>query len=196
MLNPNDCIHAYAPGFVNEYHDLYVVAPSYDPSKSKIDTSLYSPMHVFETAKHNNFWLWEDAEHAGFLTSQQFTAAALLAAGPWMVKGYEVSHCIAEKWTGMCSLHYHMPLMLVVLTCNVIKIGCMLWMLKKKKVEEPLVTIGDAVESYLREPDETTVPATWSTQVRHWRNAASRRTWVWYFIWYVFFHEVIQNRGC
>ena len=45
--------------------------------------------------------------------------------------------------------------MLVVIVCNFIKMGCMAWIAWKQD-SEPLVTLGDAIASFLTTPDKYT----------------------------------------
>lgn len=85
--------------------------------------------------------------------ADQWVSGAGLA-GPGGGKGYAVSHCLAEQVEGMCSLHFSLDLAVIVMTFNLIKIFCMTYVAFWIR-DSPLITVGDAVDSFLRVPDAT-----------------------------------------
>jgi hypothetical protein len=85
--------------------------------------------------------------------ADQWVSGAGLA-GPGRGKGYAVSHCLAEQVEGTCSLHFSLDLAIVVMTFNLAKIFCMCYVAFWIR-DSPLITVGDAVDSFLRVPDAT-----------------------------------------
>lgn len=69
--------------------------------------------------------------------------------------GWKVDYCLAEKARQFCKLQYSFPLTMVVITFNLVKsaILCYMWFGMK---EAPILTIGDAIASFLRRPDPYT----------------------------------------
>ena len=64
-------------------------------------------------------------------------------------------YCLSERIPERCSYNGNIPIVAVVIVCNAIKAAVMLLVAFGIK-GGPLITIGDAVESFLQHPDETT----------------------------------------
>lgn len=67
----------------------------------------------------------------------------------------EVKYCLAEYWPPQCTVRISTYLLMVVIGCNMLKVGCLLITLWIGNFR-PLVTIGDAVASYLNDPELAT----------------------------------------
>ena len=89
--------------------------------------------------------------------------------------------------------------MIVVIGCNLVKACCMVMAVVRSR-EPTLVTLGDAVDSFLRIPDQTTIgmcfadrqyigrewkhqrrarPVQWNQKgAQRWRTSASRKRWI------------------
>ena len=66
-----------------------------------------------------------------------------------------IDHCMALPSEATCTVNVSRTLMSLVIVATMIKLGCFVWMLFLT-IREPLVTIGDAIASFVREPDQTT----------------------------------------
>jgi len=91
-------------------------------------------------------------------------------------QSYPIEYCYSEiDGQVTCQLQFASYILFVVIGCNLIKVGCMLWAAWLLwDLDEPIfATVGDAVTSYLDRPDETTKG--WclvdSAQVKAWRKA-------------------------
>lgn len=76
-------------------------------------------------------------------------------ADHWRMFGRQVEHCLREPVEEHCRIQLSSQFMVVVIICNICKMylmGYVAW----KKPGEPLVTVGDAVASFLDNPDLTT----------------------------------------
>lgn len=64
-------------------------------------------------------------------------------------------YCLSERVDEKCQLYFNPPICLVVILCNVVKVICMFLTIhgNKKRI---LLTIGDAISSFLSRPDITT----------------------------------------
>ncbi|PKY07948.1 hypothetical protein P168DRAFT_331255 [Aspergillus campestris IBT 28561] len=67
-----------------------------------------------------------------------------------------VSHCLSEKVDEKCQFLFSLPLCLAVILCNSIKVLAM-FLTAHGSRREVLLTIGDAMSSFLSNPDKTTV---------------------------------------
>lgn len=126
----------------------------------------------------------------------------------------QVSYCLREDITPAeqrCGLHFSVSLMAIVCGFNVLKCLCLVFVWRRIAKTPPeqrhLITIGDAIESYLESPEtpnlslntgmtgfrdverflKTAHPQarTWATTPHWWGEAVRRRTWATVFISYV-----------
>jgi hypothetical protein len=75
------------------------------------------------------------------------------AADPlWEIK---VDHCLSLRTSEECRLFYHLPIALAMIICNLIKIVC-IWLLLRIDRRDLILTMGDAISSFLQRPDPTT----------------------------------------
>ena len=115
------------------------------------------------------------------------------ATRPWTPHGLNVDHCLSQLVDEHCKIQFSVLIMVVVLSCNFVKTVIMS-LIAWKKPTEPLVTLGDAIASFLDEPDDTTrgnclasksgfrkmgkwkeVVARWNPTWRHWIRGISTR---------------------
>ncbi|KAF5860649.1 hypothetical protein ETB97_001282 [Aspergillus alliaceus] len=78
---------------------------------------------------------------AGMLLSQQY---------------YSIDYCLSEKVEEHCRLMYSPLICVIIIACNATKAVCMLFTLRLRR-EDLLFTIGDAIASFLKHPDTTTL---------------------------------------
>jgi hypothetical protein len=93
-------------------------------------------------------------------------------ADQWSPRYYDARYCMSEMMEGKCSLNFSLAIAVVVMICNVVKIFCMSYVAWGIK-DSPLITVGDAVASFLRRTDSTTrgaclIDGTYFQQ--HWRD--------------------------
>jgi hypothetical protein len=73
----------------------------------------------------------------------------------WVVWKRQVKYCLSEKAPDVCDIYFNTTIAVLVVSINVAKLIAfsMLFVIIRKP---PLLTIGDAVASFLNSPDETT----------------------------------------
>ena len=122
---------------------------------------------------------------------------------PWGIRlttGEEVviSGCKSEKIAENCRVIFLVYVMVIVICCNCVKACCMVMTVVNFR-EPTLVTLGDAVDSFLRTPDQTTIgmcfadrqfikrewergwttgPREWKKGVQRWWTSASKTRWI------------------
>ena len=106
-----------------------------------------------------------------------------------------IDYCLSKPVREHCKLQFSLTIMIVVIVCNMIETVCMIIILWKQDLE-PLVTLGDAIASFLDRPDVTTkrnciagrtrfehsrywglLVSRWYPKESHWFRAASLRRW-------------------
>ncbi len=107
-----------------------------------------------------------------------------------------IQYCLTKREEEHCRLQFSLAIMIIVITCNLLKTICMskiAW----KHDREPLVTLGDAVASFLDRPDMTTkgncivgktrfedskswdlFRSRWGPKRLRWFRAASSKRWL------------------
>jgi hypothetical protein len=70
--------------------------------------------------------------------------------------GNRVIYCMAEKLEESCKLIFNMDLAITVIVLNLVKAILMTFLVFSMK-ESPIMTIGDAISSFLQVEDETTI---------------------------------------
>jgi hypothetical protein len=109
----------------------------------------------------------------------------------------ETQYCLSEAVDEQCKLFFNLPLTIAVIACNFLKLISMILVARISRAPT-LVTIGDAVASFLDEPDTTTAgmcmlgkaqirkrwrregpvaPAMWTRERKCWYQAASVARW-------------------
>jgi hypothetical protein len=67
-----------------------------------------------------------------------------------------IQYCLAEPFTSDCSVRINTTILVVVVICNLIKIAALLTTVFAARFE-PMVTLGDAICSFLQRPDPLTI---------------------------------------
>ena len=111
--------------------------------------------------------------------------------------GYTIDHCLSEKINAQCEFEANFIVVVIVACCNIVKASVMLYVALRLR-GQPLITVGDAVESFLDEPDPTTRSLCLATQAEirtkfhggimfqkrssQWKDAVSGRRWFWFVV--------------
>ena len=66
-----------------------------------------------------------------------------------------IEYCLAEPVEPSCMISISTPLLITVIICNAAKLTCLVYTLLLGDFK-PLITVGDAIASFLRSPDERT----------------------------------------
>lgn len=155
-LDNADCITAYGTSFVSDYRDLLLI--SNEPGNSTNNTVFYTDAISYEGGSGYDlpyYWICIDAHPTQYYNFQCDIAKARQNATEWTVAGKKIDHCLAQPVEPHCKLQFSLGILIAVIICNAVKSSAMFWTLRRQK-EVTLVTIGDAIASYLDEPDEST----------------------------------------
>ncbi|KAL4875002.1 hypothetical protein BJY04DRAFT_211669 [Aspergillus karnatakaensis] len=68
---------------------------------------------------------------------------------------YKIDHCLSHRTEERCQLRFSPPICLVVISCNIVKILCM-FLAARDDRDDILLTVGDAISSFLTRPDPAT----------------------------------------
>ena len=179
-LNNTACIQAYADDWIFEWRNVLLVTNRhsnnsnghsnnsiFDMYVSYHETALNDPTWLCGlyqaqdttkncdlgdlTAHPNNwsmtFWPWNDIETPCLGTSDKCNYAGFQTV--------QIDHCLAEPIKPRCRISISTPLLIAVIICNATKFTCLVCTLLLRDFK-PLITVGDAIASFLRSPDERT----------------------------------------
>ena len=157
----------YSPPIISTNSDLILVSDYPDANNSLLwyDQDVVSPL-IHDTNPVNLFCPLNLCDSNGAVIDPQNLSFSLTqfsgdspsynslingtSRGPSLID-YCLSKCVREH----CKLQFSLTIMVVIIVCNMIKTACMTIILWKQD-PEPLVTLGDAIASFLDRPDVTT----------------------------------------
>ena len=218
-LDNEDCIKAYGQPFVSAHADLLAISP--DLNSSQLASWVVDAGPSVGSLSNGIPYQWmcqtESSPAGGSVTCN---INQLLSAAPsWTLPNisspssstgisdpngfgsaslpakFAVDHCLSKPVEERCRLQFSVVIMCIVIGCNLVKTICMLLTLLYHR-SQPLVTLGDAVSSFLENRDPTTenmclanktsfingnwgfYPGTWQLHRHFWFSAASPKRWL------------------
>lgn len=209
-LQNKECVDTYSAPIISTNSDLFLVSDYQDANNSLIwsgteidrgfgDYNVFCSLLLCDlTANPRNLSvniseLW-----------QQYGRNASFDGYPPTSGNLSIDYCLSKRANENCKLQFSLTIMIVVIICNMVKTVCMA-IISWKQDPEPLVTLGDAIASFLDRPDVTTDGhciagrtwfedgRTWFEDSRYWGfshlsrwglkklrwfRAASRRRWI------------------
>ena len=182
-LSSSECISAYDDDIQNTYRNVLAITVNRTENSSILDYTLSSPRNssnswlcgrvsineflcdtsdLLQDARRGQPWkylIWTN-DTSRFSHRPEDTPSRIdddvLKKYPPLNTNLAVSYCLAEKGSpNACTLHFAYELMPLIICANIAKLACLLWLLCKQRAP-CLVTLGDAVASFLRVPDPHT----------------------------------------
>jgi len=200
-LTPSECTKLYNTDYVSNRRNLFLVT-KYSSSTIHNNTLLdiinvrsegFSPsswMCAYHLAGVHRLYL-----QASFACNPSVLTSNVARGLPWRVelttgREVEISECKSERTAEKCKVQFSLEIMIVVICCNLVKAICMVTAVVRSR-EPTLVTLGDAVDSFLRIPDPTTMGICfadrpfierewrrgWRTGPRQWKQKGVQRWW-------------------
>ena len=189
-LSNKDCIRGYGQSFVSSRDTLFLVTSGVNETEA-IREVHYSG--TISTTRLSYEWMCtNDGDHCNIEKLQE-------QADDWEIGGYSppmtVQYCYSQRVEEHCSVQFSVVIMSIVIFANAIKSMCMLLTLWRQK-QAPLVTLGDAIQSFLQLSDPATANqclankddfryGKWSSRARHWKprrffwfSGASKTRWL------------------
>ncbi|KAH7122675.1 hypothetical protein B0J11DRAFT_437302 [Dendryphion nanum] len=173
-LTTEDCFREYDLQYMSKFGNLILVQDevtwrnpkswAWDGGRNKwikYDFDLYFPYqpHVlpFEAYAEyvpSNAWRCAEDKDSQCKPSQAWTIPHNRTL--WAPFGDTVKYCMAEEVNEVCKLQFSFPIAIAVITANFIKVLCMAITLFRYRNHIGLVTLGDAIASFLDTPDPHT----------------------------------------
>lgn len=169
-LGKRACMQAYGVQFVSARGNVIIVVTGNGTDWVKLDRDFQA--HGLEgtgtdTGRLPYDWICNSMQISGPCNIN----TALASADSWAIEGASVQYCLSQNVDEKCSLQFSRDIMILVIICNVVKFICMVLVVLNSK-EPVLVTIGDAISSFLDIRDQTTldmcVATKWDIQKGYW----------------------------
>ena len=203
-LDNRACIMAYAQPFVSARGDLLAVTLDLNASQPAVVVTDYEiPLGNVAGEGLPYEWICQFSTKDDDVCD---TDPLLKNPSSWTLQNgsyhdiyghtnHTIEYCLSKPMEEHCRLQFSLVMMLVVIVCNLTKMICMLLTLRYQN-SQPLVTLGDAVTSFLDNPDPVTKKqclatkdkflagdwapgaARWHTQRRRWFAGASLKRWL------------------
>ena len=219
-LNNEQCLQAYATSmYETDWRNVLVVTSANSSSLLSINSLLAIYPHTAAATESDIGWPCYGAPE-----DEGCNVKSLLAdPGSWAIQNigtcpddvYEssngtkylsptdgcdkpsapVEYCLAEPFEPRCAIHVSTALLSVVIVCNIIKVICLVTTAALRAFN-PLATIGDAIATFLSDPDSVTAgkgalevadvssgvwkthaPVRWTRSQRQWRAAVALPQW-------------------
>ena len=153
-LTSEECIKAYRQPFVSVRSDVLAITPNLNASDPLryIDASTSPPYSWLCYAYQNLSDGPCDLDSILAYSSNWYLSHE--PDEPWEPR-YHIQYCLSKTNKEHCQLQLSLIIMVIVMSCNFLKALCMCLVLWHQK-SAPLVTVGDAIESFLRDRDLTT----------------------------------------
>ena len=160
-LTNEECIKLYSQQFVTGNSNVLAVTSALNATSPVLNSSY--PVYASEVSGGvwGGVWPCTNAYGETCNTSELLTLAANwtmdigLGSNGGYSHAFPIQYCLSQPVEGYCTLQFSFLIITIVIVCNIMKLACMMMLLLRQQAK-PLVTLGDAVESFLATPDPTT----------------------------------------
>ena len=192
-LEKKTCVEVYTAPIISSHSDLLLVSTYSNATNSLLDYE-HQVSQLF--VPKINYTQWSDFHNNNSYPICSQPASCLDSFINVSDGQHWLQYCLSVPAEEHCKLQFSLAIMIVVIICNLIKTVCMSTIAWKQD-PEPLVTLGDAIASFLDRPDVTTrgnciagkarfeKSKSWDSLSRRWDSeswlffrAASPRRWV------------------
>ncbi|PUU76462.1 hypothetical protein B9Z19DRAFT_990571 [Tuber borchii] len=194
-LTPSQCAKRYNADFLSTNRNLFLIT-SHTSNATQNDTLLD---WIDYSAVSPSRWICYDNPQGVSQNGRQCNPNELVSnvtrGLPWKINRtrvglIEISGCKGERTAEKCKVQFSLGIMIAVICCNLVK-ACAMIMTVARSREPTLVTLGDAIDSFLRISDPTTmgicfadrqfIDGEWrrglGTGPRQWKQNGAQRWW-------------------
>ena len=155
-LNNSECIKAYATDFLTSRANVILVYDNATHLHRPID---YDTSRILSSGCADPFYWICGNEATSFCADEALSCGRSISnitPEDWSpFSGERISYCLSESVPERCTLQLSPYIAWTVVGFNLLKVIVLGYVVLRIQ-EVPLLTIGDAIASFLKEPDETT----------------------------------------
>lgn len=158
ILDQSDCIKEYGVDYLSTRRNAIVVVSdsnSTDPLLGYLNWNYSQPQNSWVCGTTLGYDMTLVPEPISDFDCSIPVALQGLDSDSWVMANETVEYCLSEIVADVCRLEFSAPVMIAVICCNLVKLFCMTFTIWRCK-EFTMVTLGDAVASFLERPDRYT----------------------------------------
>ena len=194
-LTPSRCANLYNWDFESHRRNLFIITNH--TTNATFNNTLLEQFETGGLAFEPGSWMCSSPQRTLGTGRCDRSWISSVAANklPWVLtlttgEQVEAKGCKSEIIEERCKVQFSLGIMITVICCNLVK-ACAMIMTVVRSREPTLVTLGDAIDSFLRTPDPTTIGICfadrqfidrdwrrgWRTGPRQWKQKGVRRWW-------------------
>lgn len=172
-LTNKECIQAYGQDFISARSDVLAITSDLNASHPLKSVSARASIAEatdslgFRDSSGSQYWwlcsgsnhsscdLDSLSEYSAIWNISDSVVWGISGLGPPYGSHLRIKHCLSKTNEEHCRVQLSLIILCIVVSCNFLKKLCMSLLLRHQ-TSPPLVTIGDAVESFLQDRDPTT----------------------------------------
>ena len=161
-LTPAQCINLYYTDLLSSHRNLFLITnhTSNSSSNGTLKFSLTQGTILGFVLDSSGTKGLRESWICAFACTAKTIISNVARGLPWLIaldrgEVVEVRGCKSEVTKEKCKVQFSLGIMIAVIGCNLVK-ACSMIMTVVRSREPTLVTLGDAIDSFLRIPDSTT----------------------------------------
>ncbi|KAL3463519.1 hypothetical protein BJX64DRAFT_276406 [Aspergillus heterothallicus] len=156
-LTPEECIDAYATSFQSKYGSVILISEAFTGVNTSLNRIYGQEVPSSSDDIDIDPYRWICAERGDTILDHacSYYLSDIRSRGNWTVRGYKVDYCLADNEGEKCTLEFSLTLAIAVIGTNFGKAALIVLVMVLAN-NAPLLTVGDAIASALRFPDEIT----------------------------------------
>ncbi|KAI2468929.1 hypothetical protein F4781DRAFT_422344 [Annulohypoxylon bovei var. microspora] len=167
-LTPNNCIETFGSGLSERWGDVVLVYKTEGWYQNQDDqrntTQLKYPYNSSDIGDYSDSyvpnasydpWSWMCGEFDSPCDVQ-----TILKNDVWSIDKNRVIRCLARELPELCELNVSLAIMIIMLICISCKLVCIILAASLGR-NQSLLTVGDAVASFLEDPDRVPLDTCW-----------------------------------
>ena len=159
-LDNDACLKAYRKDFITDRGDVLVVSSDPGMNRSLLGPSTSVPTYdlPLDLSSQAVSYSWTCRMSDNEYSNSDYRYPQNACPFPdhnWTIHGFSIDYCLSDRIEQSCRLQFSLVIMIIVILCNIMKTLCMgftVWKLSSV----PLLTLGDAIASFLAEADPNT----------------------------------------
>ncbi|KAK0515276.1 hypothetical protein JMJ35_002655 [Cladonia borealis] len=155
-LTNEECLKVYTQVFVTGNNNVLAVTSALNDSSTVLNSGYPLWQEIPSNMSGGFGWVCDKPHPCDEKTLVAEAANWTIAISDWKsVRTIPIQYCLSQPVEGYCTLQFSLLIITIVIVCNLTKWACMMMLLLRQQAK-PLVTLGDAVDSFLETPDPTT----------------------------------------
>ncbi|PUU75535.1 hypothetical protein B9Z19DRAFT_1131133 [Tuber borchii] len=188
-LTPAECTKLYNTNFIYNHSNLFLITNR--NSNTGHNNTLLDVVRIYTEEASSSCWMCAydqvqrgpsdtDYLRPAFSCRPSDLTSNVTTRLPWLIKlgtgeEVEIGGCKSERTVEKCKVRLSLGIMIAVICCTLFKACCMITAVVRSR-EPTLVTLGDALDSFLKIPDPTTIGMCFADRrfiKREWRRGCT-----------------------